>query len=86
MIEIIILNTFKCHSNLLLFGLIFLLNFHTIVVVQSPDGYSFRGLIVQAYDPLNNQPIGSFSSGRGLKTIDSCSAVTHSDRKGIYNS
>ena len=37
---------------------------------------------MQAYDPNNQQPIGSFSSGRGLKTIDSCSAVTHTDRKG----
>lgn len=52
------------------------------MVVQAPDGYSFRGLIVQAYDPGNNQPIGSFSSGRGLKTIDACSAVTHTDRRG----
>ncbi|KAK4337071.1 hypothetical protein RND71_043701 [Anisodus tanguticus] len=52
------------------------------VIVQAPDGISFRGLIIQAYDPTNNQPIGSFQAGRGLKTIDSCSSVTHTDRKG----
>lgn len=55
----------------------------TSVIIQAPEGYSFKGLILQAYDPNTNQPIGSFSSGRGLKTIDSCSAVTHTDRKGL---
>ena len=52
------------------------------VVLRAPRGISFKGLIVQAYDPVTNLPIGSFQSGRGLKTIDSCSAVTHTDRRG----
>lgn len=27
------------------------------------------------------EPIGKFLPGKGLKTLDSCSAVTHSDRE-----
>lgn len=54
----------------------------TAVVVKAPSGVSFKGLIVQAVDADSNQPIGSFEPGRGLKTIDSCSAVTHSDPRG----
>ena len=52
------------------------------VVVRAPNGVSFKGLLVQAVDPSTNQPIGTFEPGRGLKTIDSCSAVTHSDARG----
>ena len=52
------------------------------VVVRAPNGVSFKGLIVQAFDTDSNQPIGVFEPGRGLKTIDSCSAVTHSDPRG----
>lgn len=52
------------------------------VVVQAPPGMSFKGLMVQAVDADTGNPIGVFESGRGLKVIDSCSAVTHSDRRG----
>ncbi|CAG2173904.1 unnamed protein product [Oppiella nova] len=52
------------------------------VTLNAPQGYSFRGLIVQAYDPHTNAVIGKFEAGKGLKTIDSCSAVTHTDRRG----
>ncbi|RWS12380.1 putative defense protein 3-like protein [Dinothrombium tinctorium] len=52
------------------------------VIVKAPDGLAFKGLVVQAYDPLTNLPIGSFQSGRGLKTLDACSAVTHTDKRG----
>lgn len=38
--------------------------------------------MVQAVDSESKQPIGVFEPGRGLKTIDSCSAVTHSDPRG----
>jgi len=38
--------------------------------------------MVQAVDINTNQPIGLFEAGRGLKVIDSCSSVTHSDRRG----
>lgn len=27
------------------------------------------------------EPVGKFLAGKGLKTLDSCSAVTHSDRE-----
>uniref|UniRef100_A0A834V9W9 Reelin domain-containing protein n=1 Tax=Sarcoptes scabiei TaxID=52283 RepID=A0A834V9W9_SARSC len=41
------------------------------VVLKSPQNVPFRGLMVQAIDPESGQTIGSFSPGRGLKTIDS---------------
>jgi len=52
------------------------------VTLTAPRGYSFKGLMVQAYDPQTNAVIGKFEAGRGLKTIDSCSAVTHTDNRG----
>jgi len=52
------------------------------VTLNAPKGASFKGLIVQAYDPHTNAVIGKFEAGTGLKTIDSCSAVTHTDRRG----
>jgi len=52
------------------------------VTLKGPRGVSFKGLIVQAYDPQTNEPVGSFQAGRGLKTLDSCGAVTHTDRRG----
>lgn len=60
-------------------------SFHSVfrvVVVQAPPGISFKGLIVQAIDASTGQPLGLFEPGRGLKVLDSCSAVTHSDRRG----
>ena len=42
---------------------------------------TFKGIMVYAYDPTTHQPIGFFIPGRGLKTIDSCSSVTHTDNK-----
>ena len=54
----------------------------TTVVVQAPPGVSFKGLIVQAIDATTGQPLGLFEPGRGLKVLDTCSAVTHSDRRG----
>lgn len=36
---------------------------------------------MQATDVESQKPVGKFLPGKGLKTIDSCSAVTHSDRK-----
>jgi len=52
------------------------------VTLTGPRGVSFKGLLVQAYDPQTNEPVGSFQSGRGLKTLDACSGVTHTDRRG----
>lgn len=52
------------------------------VVIRAPAGISFKGLMVQAVDVNTNTPIGLFEAGKGLKTIDSCSSVTHSDRRG----
>lgn len=52
------------------------------VVIKSADPHSFRGMLIQAYDPTTGQTVGKFQSGRGLKTIDSCSSVSHSDRRG----
>lgn len=54
----------------------------TLVVLKSPSGESFKGLMVHAYDPTTHQPLGTFIPGRGLKTIDSCAAVTHIDNRG----
>ncbi|KAH9389111.1 hypothetical protein TYRP_008465 [Tyrophagus putrescentiae] len=51
------------------------------VVLRSPTNVSFKGLIVQAVDPESGKTIGSFAEGRGLKNIDSCSSVTHSDNR-----
>ena len=39
-------------------------------------------MMIQAYDPITGQTVGKFQPGRGLKTLDSCSSVTHSDRRG----
>lgn len=52
------------------------------MTIKAPVGVSFRGLMIQAYNPSTGQPIGAFQSGRGLKVLDSCSAVTHMDRRG----
>ncbi|XP_015793482.1 putative defense protein 3 [Tetranychus urticae] len=52
------------------------------VMVKAPEGLSFRGMMVQAYDPSTGQTIGKWQEGRGLKMINSCSAVSHSDRRG----
>jgi len=52
------------------------------VSVRAPRGLSFKGLMVQAFDPITSELIGSFQGGRGLKAMDTCSAVTHSDRRG----
>ncbi|RWS26245.1 putative defense protein 3-like protein [Leptotrombidium deliense] len=54
----------------------------TQMTIKAPQGISFKGLIVQAYDPSTNQPIGNFLTGRGLKPMDTCSGVTHTDRRG----
>lgn len=50
------------------------------VTLSSPSGTNFKGLIVQANNEAG-EPKGKFLAGTGLKTIDSCSAVTHSDRE-----
>ncbi|XP_027199552.1 putative defense protein 3 [Dermatophagoides pteronyssinus] len=52
-----------------------------LVVLKSPSNIPFKGLIVQALDPETGKTIGKFSQGTGLKVIDSCSAVTHSDNR-----
>ncbi|XP_074601274.1 putative ferric-chelate reductase 1 homolog [Brevipalpus obovatus] len=52
------------------------------VDLRAPAGLPFKGLMVQAYDPKTNSPIGRFLPGKGLKTYDSCSAVTHTDKRG----
>ncbi|OTF78493.1 Reeler domain containing protein [Euroglyphus maynei] len=51
------------------------------VVLKSPTNIPFKGLIIQALDPETGKTIGNFSQGIGLKLIDSCSAVTHSDNR-----
>lgn len=53
-----------------------------LVMVTSNAGVPFKGLILQAFDPNNGELLGRFEAGRGLKTLDSCAAVTHSDRRG----
>jgi hypothetical protein len=50
------------------------------VTLSSPSKTNFKGLIVQAFNE-KGEPKGKFSAGKGLKTLDSCSAVTHSDRE-----
>ncbi|XP_015791427.1 putative ferric-chelate reductase 1 homolog [Tetranychus urticae] len=52
------------------------------VDLKALTGQSFKGLMIQAYDPSTDKPIGRFLPGRGLKTYDSCSSVTHTDRRG----
>ena len=52
------------------------------VDLKALTGQSFKGLMIQAYDPSTDKPIGKFLPGRGLKTYDSCSSVTHTDRRG----
>lgn len=51
-----------------------------VVTLSSPSQTTFKGLIVQAVNS-KEEPIGKFLAGKGLKTLDSCSAVTHSDRE-----
>lgn len=51
---------------------------HT-VTLSSPSKTTFKGLIVQAINE-KGQPVGKFLPGKGLKTLDSCSAVTHADK------
>lgn len=50
------------------------------VTLGSSSGTTFKGLIVQAINS-KDEPIGKFLAGKGLKLIDSCSAVTHSDKE-----
>ena len=50
------------------------------VTLSSPAKTNFKGLIVQALNE-KGEPKGKFLAGKGLKTLDSCSAVTHSDRE-----
>lgn len=52
-----------------------------LVSLNSPNKTTFKGLIVQAVNEKGD-PVGKFLAGKGLKTLDSCSAVTHSDREG----
>lgn len=52
----------------------------SIVTLSSPSQTTFKGLIVQALNS-KDEPVGKFLAGKGLKTLDSCSAVTHSDRE-----
>ncbi|KAJ6223965.1 hypothetical protein RDWZM_002510 [Blomia tropicalis] len=51
------------------------------VVLKSPTNTSFKGLLIQAVDPESGKTIGTFSEGKGLKLLDSCSSVTHSDNR-----
>lgn len=50
------------------------------VTLSSSSGTTFKGLIVQAVNS-KDEPIGKFLAGKGVKLINSCSAVTHSDRE-----
>ena len=50
------------------------------MTLSSPAKTNFKGLMVQALGE-KGEPIGRFLTGKGLKTVDSCSAVTHSDRE-----
>lgn len=50
------------------------------VSLTSSSGTTFKGLLVQALND-KEEPIGKFLAGKGLKLIDSCSAVTHSDKE-----
>lgn len=50
------------------------------VTLSSPSKTNFKGLIVQALNE-KGEPKGKFLPGKGLKTLDSCSAVTHADRE-----
>lgn len=51
------------------------------VTLSSPgDKTTFKGLLVQAVNE-QGEPVGKFLAGTGLKLLESCSAVTHSDRE-----
>jgi len=43
------------------------------------NGRSFRGFLVKAINPHTGSPIGEFEPKEGIKILDRCSAVTHSD-------
>ena len=48
--------------------------------LSSPSKTTFKGLLVQAINE-KGEPVGKFLAGKGLKLLDSCSAVTHSDKE-----
>lgn len=50
------------------------------MTLGSANKTTFKGLLVQALNE-KGEPFGKFLAGKGLKTLDSCSAVTHSDRE-----
>lgn len=50
------------------------------VTLSSPSAKTFKGLVVQATNE-KGETVGKFLPGTGLKMLDSCSAVTHSDRE-----
>lgn len=52
-----------------------------LVYVQAPIGTPFKGMMVQAYDPRTNATIGEFLEGQGLKKIEECSSMSHSNNR-----
>lgn len=50
------------------------------MTLSSPSKATFKGLLVQAVNE-KGEPVGKFLAGKGLRTIDSCGAVTHSDKE-----
>ena len=50
-------------------------------VFQRSNNANFKGFIVQALNAETHQPIGQFLSSPGMKLVEECSAVTHSDAK-----
>lgn len=50
------------------------------VTLSSASKAPFKGLMVQALNE-RAEPRGRFLPGKGLKTMDTCSAVSHADKE-----
>lgn len=48
------------------------------ITTQSSDR-TFKGFLLQAYDPISGQLKGSFKSSEDAQQVSACSAVTHRD-------
>jgi hypothetical protein len=57
-----------------------------VEIFQRSNDANFKGFIVQALNAQTHQPIGHFISTPGMKPVEECSAITHTDsrpKKGV---
>ncbi|XP_064471674.1 putative defense protein [Ornithodoros turicata] len=53
-----------------------------VTVSITTTGPSFRGFIVQGFNPQTREVIGEFLGGSGVKLLPQCSSITHDNNRG----